>query len=304
MARKIIVWLAALFIVGNLTIVLIVVLGGKSTPPPVLPNPNGYDDFVKAAQIVASNESKATGSNQAGNYSTMTKEELAKLVSTNQEALTLLRQGLTHESRVPVEYTPEYAVNGMPSLASFKQVAFLFAAEGRLAELEGRTNDAAKSYLDGIRFGQENGRGGVLIQRLVGMACEATATRRLLPLQDYLDAAACRQIAQALEAADARDETAAETIAHEKEFMRRSGGLKGRLAAFMTRNSIQQMLANSNAKITANTLNRRQVMVMYAARAYELEHGKRAQAWTDLAPGILKMIPQDPRTGTNFVFVP
>jgi hypothetical protein len=48
----------------------------------------------------------------------------------------------------------------------------------------------------------------------------------------------------------------------------------------------------------------RQLMVAFAAHAYELEHQQKAGSLTDLVPAYLKTIPQDPLTGTNMVFLP
>jgi hypothetical protein len=52
-------------------------------------------------------------------------------------------------------------------------------------------------------------------------------------------------------------------------------------------------------QLNANTLHRRQVILDFAARAYELDKGHRPTNVADVAPEYLKVIPQDPAAGTN-----
>src|SRR6266404_4729029 len=92
--------------------------------PPPLPDPNGYDDFVAAGKMVSDDYSSYTEKSQ---------QELKAFVSKNSEALKLARKGLTRGCRVPLVYSftdPAFLQN----LGKLKAVAFMFAAEGRLAE--------------------------------------------------------------------------------------------------------------------------------------------------------------------------
>ena len=58
------------------------------------------------------------------------------------------------------------------------------------------------------------------------------------------------------------------------------------------------------AQVQAADASRRRTMLSFAARAYELEHGKPPASAADLVPAYLKTIPQDPNTGTNMVYSP
>ena len=71
--QKKVKWLFGLIIAANLIIVLMVVVGAFGPPPPKpLPNPNGYDDFVKAGKMLTAN---------AGDWSTTnTEAQLVTLV--------------------------------------------------------------------------------------------------------------------------------------------------------------------------------------------------------------------------------
>ena len=45
-------------------------------------------------------------------------------------------------------------------------------------------------------------------------------------------------------------------------------------------------------------------MVRLASRAYALDKGRRPTALTELVPGYLKSVPQDPVTGTDMLYRP
>ena len=100
-------------------------LSQPSNTPPPLPNPNGYDDFANAALI-------STGG--ILNISKATKAELSQFVTTNREALKLVRVGLTKESLFPIANLQ----NRTKEFTGINRLGSLLAAEGQLAELKGK----------------------------------------------------------------------------------------------------------------------------------------------------------------------
>jgi hypothetical protein len=289
-ASKVIKYMVLAVIMVNVAIIAYVLTGNNTPPPQPLPNPNGYDDFVKAGQMVKGNPST---------NDTMSKEELTALIATNAEALKLVRLGLSRECEEPVEYSPNYTTGFLPELGSFKQLAYLLAAESRLARMDRRTNDAAGIYLDGIRFGQELGRGGVLISKLVGLACESMGTRPLQRLTNSLDAAKCREVARVLQTIDEREEPISETLEQERLWVKRTYGLRGQFENLLSYKTQAQTKARLIADVQANQTRRRVMTVAFAARAYELEKGKPPQSAADLVPDYLKAVPKDPVTGKD-----
>jgi hypothetical protein len=290
---RILKYVVLIVVVVNLAIVAVVFLGANSPQPRPMPNPNGYDDFVKAGQMVTGNP---------GDFNTMSKEELAALVTTNQEALKLVRVGLSRECRVSLN-PATYQLSGVWG-QSFVEETQLVCAEGKLAELSGHTNEAAKIYLEGIQLSQKSSQGGARINRIVAMACEGLSIGELESLAQDLDAPTCREIAHALEAIDAGDEPVEETLQQEKFWTRKVAGLRGQLAELIQYKSIRVAKKRFTQEVQANTLRRRQIMLEFVSRAYELEKGKRAASAADLVPGYLKAVPQDPTTGTNLVLGP
>ncbi len=267
----------------NVAILAIALLPGLSTKPIPLPNPNGYDDFVKAGQSLSGSISDSGA---------MSRDALTALVSQNENALGFLRTGLTHASRIPADYTIRRQTNMMYVLMSFKSCAFLLCAEGRLSELDGRTNDAAKIYLDTVRFGQASSRGGVMIDRLVGIACETIGLRKLQPLSQVLPAKNCAEVAHALEDIDSKEETPEQMLVDEAIYVRKTATVPQQLGGLIMFKAIRDMRKKSVAKLNAATLHRRQVMLDFASRACELDKGHRPTNIADLVPAYLKAIPQ------------
>jgi hypothetical protein len=287
MAGKVFKYTVLAVIPVNLVIVAVVFTGGNGPAARPLPNPNGYDDFVKAGQMVKGNPD---------DYAKMSKQELAALVATNTESLKLIQLGLNRECVMPVEYATNYHEKVITELSSFKAMALLLRGEGLLAELEGRTNDAANIYLEGIKFGQESTRGGLLMSKLVDVACESIAMYPLTRLTSGLGAEQCRQVAKALESIDANEEPLLETLEREKLWTRKTFGLETQLMGTLFNGPIHDT-AVSRMHTTQQT--RRELMIAFAARAYELENGKPPANVTDLVPDYLKAVPKDPVTGKD-----
>jgi hypothetical protein len=294
-------WLILLLLIPTAVILAIVgllIFQELQPLPPIqsLPNPNGYDDFVKAGEMANDN---------TGNYYEMKLEELRRLVAKNSDALQTARTGLQKDCAVPLQFSRNYMSRHIPELADNKRLAQAFAAEGRLAEMENRPSDAAGSYLDLIRQGNDSARGGVLIDALVGLAIENMGVAGLQKITDRLDAKSCRETVAALETLDAQRQSWNEVIQQEDGWSRRtftslSYRIYRPLLSKMTREAFQK----AERKFKEQQLKTRQLLIGLAARAYELDKGHRPASLADLVPDYLKAIPQDPVTGTNLVYSP
>jgi hypothetical protein len=286
--------LTGFFIVAALLVVatLFFTLSQPAPAIPPLPQPNGYDDFVKAGGMVTDDPS---------GYGTMGEEDLQAFVKKNAEALKLVRAGLGRECRVPLDHSPTNATH-FEHLAVFKRLALAFTAEGRLAEMENRPRDAAESYLGAVRLGHAITRGGLIIDSLVGVAVEAIGMARLENLARNLGAKQCCEVASALETAEAGGESAETILKGEHAWAWRTFGLKGQWARLVMFKSMKQSEQRCVAKVKAQQTRTRLLLIQFAARAYELEKNERPKSLADLVPAYLKTIPQDPVTGTNMAY--
>ena len=266
-------------------------IAGPLPPIHPLPNPNGYDDLVKAGQMVSSN---------SWNFEQMTGEQLRETVSANAAALALARTGLSHECRVPLQFSMAYATNHVHDLVALQMLAQAFATEGRLAEMEDRTNDAARSDLDTIHLGIEASRGGTMLDGMVGTAIESSGLKPLQNISSRIDARTGRETVMALETLGSQKPSWAELIQQDNAWSRRTfPGIKYPLSKLVMFSSIKQARQKAGQKFEEHEKETRQMTINLAVRTYELEKGHRPARPAELVPDYLKAIPQDPFTGND-----
>jgi hypothetical protein len=270
----------------------------NSPLPPVkpLPNPNGYEDLVKAGGMVSTN---------SWNYDSADLGQLRETAAANAEALVLARSALSNECRVPLQSSQSYMEKHISDLLGVRKLALAFATEGRLAEMENRPDDAVKSYLDAVRLGDESARGGVLVDQMVGTAIEAIGTTCLTNLVGRLDAKSCRETAAALEKLDAQSQTWDQVMQQEQDWSRRTfTGIRYEMVRLWDRKLIAKAVQRAGQKFQEQQMKTRRLIVDLAARAYELEKDRPPASLADLVPEYLVSVPQDPLTGTNMTYLP
>lgn len=296
-SRKLLLWLLLIPTALVVAVTGFVIFNALRPLPPVPPLPadNGHADFVTASQIVTAH---------TGDYSKLNKEDLRALVAKDSAALKLARTGLEKQCRIPLDFSTTSTTH-LDELARMKRLALAFAAEGRLAEMEGRYDEASKSYLDAIHFGTESVRGGTVLDQMVGTAIEAIGIAQLQKLAEHLDAKACRETAAALDSLDTNRQSWEDVLQQEEAWSRRAfRGPRYVLARLLTGRMIKEGLERTEQKSNEQQLRARQLLIEIATRAYELEKGRRPASLSDLMPDYLKAIPQNPLTGANMNYSP
>lgn len=266
---------------------------GKPKARPALPNPNGYDYFVQAGGAMAGMWTNASPH-------ALSATELQAYLLANHANLALVREGLRHQSHTHLDYDATYIDRVQTNMSTAKRMGVLLWGEGWLAELEGKPSAALESYIAGMRLGQECSRGGVMMERLVGISIEnfsLTALRSLLP---KLDAATARRAQEHLLRLDATHDAASVNLAAEDEWITGAFPLGQRV---MTRVHpvLRKAMRDTRDPFeqTERTLQatRRRAIVETAARLFELEQGRRPTGYADLVPAYLPAAPHDPTTG-------
>lgn len=273
---------------------LLILTANKSAPLPPLPNPNGYDDFVTAGNLV---------SDRTAMPYEMEREALSEFVSTNAEPLRLARLGLSRICSVPTAEVLTNFHGRINDLMAIKWVAQLLAGEGRLAEMEGRTNDAARCYVDDIRLGNEVSRGGLMIHRLVGIACETTGCERLAKLVPNLKPEEARPLIAELERANKTAVTWAEVRKLEKVFKRDQMFKRINPLAWI-QEWWQTWSLNKRAKQKhdRSDVRVRLIATELAVRCYQSDLGRPPATLKGLVPKYLQRVPQDPFSVGPFVY--
>jgi hypothetical protein len=288
-------WLLIAGVVATAVLLVIaVVIAGRTSAFPPLPNPNGYDLIVKAGGLI---------SGPVGDFPTLSESELRDLMATNAEVLATLRHALSLTCLVPTEEAITNYAAALPQLATFKALAQLLAAEGRLAELEGRPGDAARSYAEAMRLGNEISRGGYLIHRLVGVALEAIGATRLAPLVPKLSAEQARALASELDRIDVEGVTWEEVSRNEGRFsryeLRRVPNLVKTIVIWWQsrpareKAKVRHELAVAHIRLLATEL---------GLRCFEAEAGQAPATLDRLVPKYLSRVPMDPFSGQPLVY--
>jgi len=184
-----------------------------------------------------------------------------------------------------------------------KQIAQLLAAEGRLAELEGRPEDAARSYLAAMRLGNEISRGGFVINRLVGIACSAIGS---VPLAKLAPQLGCEQLRPIIAELHRLDQTSviwnevrrAENIFMRHELRKLPNPISWIPMWWQARKSIQAAQIKHRQALSRMRL----LETELALRCYRAERAAPPAQLTQLVPQYLQRVPQDAFNGQPLVY--
>jgi len=229
-----------LLIIGTAAVLLLADKTREFRPEP-LPNPNGYDDFVEAGQLVQADLNDDSSANT---------NDFKLFLVRNEDALKRLQTGLARECRVPLDVSPGAATNAVrfERLSSLKRCALLLTAQGRLAELEGKRSDAANAYLQTVRLGCAVTRGGVIIDAQVGLAIQAKGLARLENLLKQSLEPEAAALAKSLEALTSSCGSATETLEREGAWARKTFGFRWRFIRILRPSLLKAAEQNMMAK--------------------------------------------------------
>jgi len=290
---------ALALVAGLMCLTLAFILAGRTPLRLPLPDPNGYDDFVKAGKAVVGGD--------LSSYSTFDHDRLRDVVATNAEALRLFRLGLTRHCSVPTDsaLTNDVA-RRMDELASLKHLAHLLVAEGRLREMDGQPGQAALVYTDLIHFGNEISRGGFLINRLVGIACEAIGYGPLAKLVPKLEGKDARRVIAGLEQVEQGRVTWNEVLSSERRYSRHQvARWFPNLVPWLTGwRQLREDKRKAEAKHLTIVAKERLLLAELALRCYRSERAQVPARLEDLVPAYLSRVPQDPLGGKPLVYRP
>ncbi len=300
--RIILLALVVVVLLGNVW--LIVLSTGRSPATLPLPNPNGYDDFLKAAALLTSDVGGARAFGHDG---------LQEVVSTNSESLRLLRLGLTRQCAL----APEFALTNFPAilsqLAGLKRLAYLLEAEGRLREWDNRLADAAQSYVDAIHFGNEMSRGGFVINRNAGTLYEVIGSTALGRLVPKLNPEEARRVIAELEKIDTARVTWDEVRRNESRFARYQYGFArqrlGRwfdaipftMTWWMDARRGRKQAEMRHRQVVAHE---RLLIAELALRCNQSEQGHAPTSLEQLVPQYLQRVPSDPFSRRPMIYRP
>lgn len=168
------------------------VLGGTMLSDPSAPAPNAYLYFSEAAGALQDREKVGTE---------LTPADKAEFVRQNSRSLELLHQGLPYNYESPLQCDDELY---FPTTKNNRTLARLLVMEGEVHLDKNETAKAADSFVDAIHLGIEIPHNGVLLDVMVGMACETIGRRHVWDILGKLNAAEARHLARRLEVVESR----------------------------------------------------------------------------------------------------
>lgn len=230
---------------------------------------------------------------------------LSSFINTNSESWRLLQLGLARNCSV---HTAEFLTNN-PSLIgdgmAIKRLANLGLAMGRLAELEGRTNDAIAAYLTGIRLGNKASQGGFVIHRLIGISCEIPARYQLTKLATNLSPAEMKAVCVALEAADAETVPWEEIQTNEQMYLRQAiQQFANPISLIRSWWSSRSTLKGTKFKHLNEVAQRRLLTLELGLHCYRAKHQSLPNQLSDLSPEFFARVPLNPFTERSFEYQP
>lgn len=267
----------------------------RSTPPPaVLPNPNGYDDFAAAAQWLVA---------WGGDFSALPPEAIRAIVKQNSKVLEEVHSGLKKQSVVPVTNDMNWFNGHMVHVGAHKSMAQLLVAEGLVHLNEGRTNEAARCFADCIVFAHAAHHRGLMIDDLVGIACQAIGARQLVQVAPHVSPDALREILPDLIALDQSREPASAIVQRDRDWSRGAyGALRATWFKFVTHRNLRAAEMKFEKRHARSVAALRLMMTELAVRGYEAKNGKPPMALAELVPAWLPAVPIDPFSNRPLVY--
>lgn len=291
--RKLVLVLALFAVLVFIGLALLTWRTSPSSRP--LPSPNGYDDFIAAAKIITRNIS---------DFSDLTNDALRTLVSSNAESLRLTRLGLSRLCVLPTDQVITNFGNMSVPLYYLKRLAQLLAADGKLSEIDQRPGDAARSYAEAVKFGNEISRGGVMINRLVGAACEGIGLIRLAKLLPYLTCDQAKAVIPMLEQVDRDRVDWSETLQAENRFAKWSIPHQNPLELPKGLWQAHKMRKGAETTHKHAVVRARLVTAELALRCYRCDQGRAPGRLDELVPKYLERVPQDAFRNAPLVYRP
>lgn len=169
-------------------------------PAPSAPRPNGFDYFVRAAQVFVrepdslrkSDEPKPNPQSPKGFVEHYPVKARKAWIRQNVGALRLLRQGLKYQSQHPPR------TDTIRAYSNFRGLVRLLVSESRLFVTKGDWNSAAQPALDCIRFGYATARAGPYAAYILGDANVTLGIDALQEVSEGLDANTAKDAAHQL----------------------------------------------------------------------------------------------------------
>ena len=265
--------------------------------PAPLPDPNGYDDLVRAGGLVT--DEPIIGSST---------DPLRAYVEANRPALDLLRQGLERPCRVPLPGSITELSTLMDRAGAIRKAWRVLDSAARLARRDGDRAEAVRCYLDMVRLGHEAARGGLLHNDQMGNLFERMGIRGLMALRAGLTADEVRDLLDALRPLDGGREPIEVLLAREQGWFMAAHGMTARVALALNAATLDTLRKPAEDSVRSQRLQiQAQFQLLLADLAIRLHRerdGRFPESLAGLVPRFLAVVPDDPFAGRPLIYRP
>lgn len=209
-------WIGFLVLVFALGVLMFIDWGSSSFP---VPQANGYDEFVHASGMVRGDLRDTYSDPQA----------LATYVSQNAEVYALAQSGLGKSCRVTVQTSKDWGTSHTDEVGRLKNLTHCLIVKGRLAEMQGRTNEAFDVYLETYHFAHKMSAGGLDLDFLVGIACKALVLNRFKALIPNLTSLQRKEALRVIDSIESEEEDAQVVHRRMRRWQNAAFGLRWRV---------------------------------------------------------------------------
>jgi hypothetical protein len=269
-------------------IVLLQLLTPAPIPSVELPEPNGFNDLVAAGQMV-----EGTTLN-SGNFDvdTATKAQVSSALGQVASAIDRGRLGMSRGSRVPLIYSE--TLDPFKHCQWLRALARAFDAEGQLAKMNGRFDEALAANMDIVRVGAASRQGGAWVDGLVGIAISSLGMSRLFEIHKDLSAAQCRRAIDQLTALEASLEPFEIIDEREHVWSQHAFGWHGHVYQILDHASGGDVDRGIDAAFLREAAVWRLLIAQLALEAYQKDRGHLPKSWDEVTAAGLPPLMADP----------
>ena len=271
------------------------VLGELLTPLAIpeqeQPVPNGYNDLLSAGEIAARTRFDGTLDVELASA-----VQLQAEVNKCQRVYEIVSRALGKPSAVPIDYKSEDSLL-MDNPPAFRAIARALVGKARLAELEGRYDDASSCYRQSVNLGYNIRRGGLLIHALVGMACSGIGANPLYHIRSELSESERRRCIETLVRLDANDETFDEIWHRDRVWSQRAMGWHGHLKQILGDIGRQSFFLDPDTypyHYWTHQATIRLLICELALASFHRRHDRWPESLSELVPDYVAQVPIDP----------
>lgn len=279
-----------LFVLIPSTIVFYRLSNPQPIPNDEFPSPNGYDDFLAATALLPKTP---LVDSLDFDVDTATTEQLRKAVREVQPAVERARKGLSYPAWKHQDYTS--VETGLPEIGALRSLARGLEALGVLKKREQDFIRAADIYLDLVKYGNSLGRGGVMVDDLVGIACAHVGYKNLYGIREQMPIGKYSTILTKLAEMDQQSESPENVINRERTFIQHAMGWSSHMELLLCEVVGDgepydgYLFAVFKQKAVVRLL-----QLEFALRVWRAEHGTWPESLDELVPIILPAVPADP----------